>query len=734
MAQPSKPTDGELLTAFLADNGQAAFAELVDRYGSMVHGVCLRVLTDHHEAQDVAQAVFLALARKASTMRGAESVGGWLHKVAWRLAINTQQSRIRRQRREENAMRDQPTMSEAQPDAGLFRTELDAAVNQLPDRYRQPLVLFHLLGCSLDETSRQLSLNPSTTGNRLARAREMLRKKLIRRGLTVGSVGALTTLLSAEAGAAVLPATFVSATVQAASLAAAGQLAAGVGTGVVSAKVAALTKWAMNMLFWNSVKTAAVTVAATLVVAGGGALVAQEVAAQRGAADQPTTQTHAVTVAKPAATRPGPEAVVIVPHTYDAGWAFRELARKGGPRVAGIMPHGYTFTTARTPYFLVPPELRFVPVDARTLIEAVAASRGLKIAWLRNNQWAVFYEGVAESEVLAFGKNADDVSDADLSLWIDSFTAPGAYPHYLRGLDLADAIITLNVRGEKALPFIEKMLADQNSGKRQQAIMALEYVDGERALALIEKAIADPDAEVRKRARSAAVLRGMSADKLLPLIEKALADPDHNERSNALGPLAQVGGAKALALIEKALADPDAGVRVNALSSLGWAAREDADPRVMSILEKAMDDRDIIDGDDADTDDYRYWKSKERQDASFRVRAASLALGAMGGEKAFALLEKRAAGSREGKQFRRPGYGAAMEALGNIGSDKAWALLMKGGAESIHLEHVGDKALAYFEKGLSSSNEYWRKSCRDALQSMNGLKPLYDRANPEKSK
>jgi RNA polymerase sigma factor (sigma-70 family) len=276
MAQPSKPTDGELLTAFLADNGQAAFAELVDRYGSMVHGVCLRVLTDHHEAQDVAQAVFLALARKASTMRGAESVGGWLHKVAWRLAINTQQSRIRRQRREENAMRDQPTMSEDQPDAGLFRAELDAAVNQLPDRYRLPLVLFHLLGCSLDETSRQLRLNSSTLRTRLARAREMLRKKLIRRGATVGSIGALTTLLSAEAGAAVLPATFVSATVQAASLAATGQLAAGVGTGVVSAEVAALTKGAINMLFWNSVKTAAVAVAA-VVVAGSGMVVAQQV-------------------------------------------------------------------------------------------------------------------------------------------------------------------------------------------------------------------------------------------------------------------------------------------------------------------------------------------------------------------------------------------------------------------------------------------------------------------------
>jgi RNA polymerase sigma factor (sigma-70 family) len=277
MAQPSKPTDGELLTAFLADNGQAAFAELVDRYGSMVHGVCLRVLTDHHEAQDVAQAVFLALARKASAMRGAESVGGWLHKVAWRLAINTQQSRIRRQRREENAMRDQPTMSEDQPDAGLFRAELDAAVNQLPDRYRQPLVLFHLLGCSLDETSRQLSLNPSTTGNRLARAREMLRKKLIRRGVTAGTVGALTTLLSAEAGAAVLPATFVSATVQAASLAATGNLAAGVGTGVVSAKVAAMTKGAIQMMFIAQLKTAALITAACVVVAGSGAVVAKEV-------------------------------------------------------------------------------------------------------------------------------------------------------------------------------------------------------------------------------------------------------------------------------------------------------------------------------------------------------------------------------------------------------------------------------------------------------------------------
>jgi HEAT repeat protein len=629
-------------------------------------------------------------------------VGGWLHKVAWRLAINTQQSRIRRQRREENAMRDQPTMSEDQPDAGLFRTELDAAVNQLPDRYRQPLVLFHLLGCSLDETSRQLSLNPSTTGNRLARAREMLRKKLIRRGVTAGTVGALIPLLSAEAGAAVLPATFVSVTVQAASLAAAGQLAAGVGTGVVSAKVAAMTKGALQMMFWSSVKTAAVTVAAIVTVAGGGALVVQEVTQRKMAADQPTTQTHAVTVAKPAATRPGPEAVVIVPHTYNACSAFRELARKGGPRVAGIGTGVHAAANSRVPYLLVPAELRSVPVDARTLIEAVAALRGLKVAWLRNHQWAVLYTEVAESEVLAFGENADDVSDADLRLWINYSRS--------RRLDHARAIITLNVRGEKALPFIEKMLADQNYEERQVAIYALEYVDGERSLALIEKALADPNADVRKSAMSAAILRGVSADKLLPLLEKALADPDPIERNYAVRMLGNVGGEKVLPLIEKAIGDPDGFVRSAAIGSLGWADRENADPKVMSILEKALDDRDIIEGAAADEarGDGRYFRSKERDYAVSRVRAASEALGAMGGEKALALLEKGLDDSTMGIRRRNANW-----ALGDMGSDKALALLEKhlGGDAITALEHAGgDKALALLEKVLANCNDGYVRS------------------------
>jgi RNA polymerase sigma factor (sigma-70 family) len=270
MTEPSRPSDGELLAEFLTGKGQTAFVELVNRHGKMVHGVALRVLADHHEAQDVAQAAFLILTRKASGLCKAESVGGWLHKVAWRVALDVQRSRRSRQQREEVAMHEQPAAVAANPDTGLFRAELDAALNQLPERYRQPLVLFHLEGGSLDEVGRMLGLNPNTLRTRLARARELLRKKLVRRGVTVGSASALTTLLSAEAGAAVLPATFISATVQAASLAATGKLASGVGTGAVSANVAALTKGAIQMMFWNSVKTAAVVTAAVVVVGGAG--------------------------------------------------------------------------------------------------------------------------------------------------------------------------------------------------------------------------------------------------------------------------------------------------------------------------------------------------------------------------------------------------------------------------------------------------------------------------------
>ena len=160
MEEHQERTDGELLTAFSDGGDQSAFGELARRYGAMVYGVCLRVVRDHHEAEDIAQAVFLTLARKAALLRRDPSVGGWLHTVARRLAKDVRNASIRRLVREEQAMLEQPIHGEPETDPGFFREQLDDAIGSLPERYRQPLVLFHLRGCPLEQTARQLRLNP----------------------------------------------------------------------------------------------------------------------------------------------------------------------------------------------------------------------------------------------------------------------------------------------------------------------------------------------------------------------------------------------------------------------------------------------------------------------------------------------------------------------------------------------------------------------------------------------
>jgi len=80
-------TDAELLKGFLERRDEAAFTALVHRHGPMVHGVCRRVLRDHHDADDAFQATFLVLVRKAGTISPRDLVGHWLHGVAYRTAL-----------------------------------------------------------------------------------------------------------------------------------------------------------------------------------------------------------------------------------------------------------------------------------------------------------------------------------------------------------------------------------------------------------------------------------------------------------------------------------------------------------------------------------------------------------------------------------------------------------------------------------------------------------------------
>jgi RNA polymerase sigma factor (sigma-70 family) len=197
-------SDRQLLECFAGQRDEAAFAELVRRHGPMVLGVARRVLGDVHDAEDVFQAAFLVLARKAGSVRWRESVGAWLFPVAYHLALKVRAARERR-RVHEAQVATMPEHAAAPPDAEL-RAVLDEELARLPDHYRTVVVLCYLEGRTQREAARQLGLSPGEVRGRLDRARGRLRQRLARRGLALSGAAVVAALVAATASAAVPPA------------------------------------------------------------------------------------------------------------------------------------------------------------------------------------------------------------------------------------------------------------------------------------------------------------------------------------------------------------------------------------------------------------------------------------------------------------------------------------------------------------------------------------------------
>jgi RNA polymerase sigma factor (sigma-70 family) len=193
--------DAELVRRFADNQDEAAFAVLVRRHGALVLGVCRRVLGHAQDAEDAFQATFLILARKARSIRRLQALGSWLYKVAYRTALRARALQARRKARESNACehRDVLTLDAPRDDVGDL---LDEEVRRLPEKYRAPVLLCYLQGRTNEEAARQLHCPTGTLKIRLLRARELLRRRLSRRGVAL-SLAALLTACLEQARAAV---------------------------------------------------------------------------------------------------------------------------------------------------------------------------------------------------------------------------------------------------------------------------------------------------------------------------------------------------------------------------------------------------------------------------------------------------------------------------------------------------------------------------------------------------
>jgi RNA polymerase sigma factor (sigma-70 family) len=200
-------TDSQLLQAFVQDRAAEAFAEIVRRHGSLVFGVCRRVLRHDQDAEDAFQATFLVLARKATAVRPLEALGRWLYTVAFRTAQKAKSRRYRDQVRCATLAAQVQAEAAAPAEPADWLPLLDQELNRLPDRERRPIVLCDLLGRSRKEAAQELGLNEGTLSSRLARGRDRLRRQLESRGVVPAITAAGLTLAACSAPAAVIDAT-----------------------------------------------------------------------------------------------------------------------------------------------------------------------------------------------------------------------------------------------------------------------------------------------------------------------------------------------------------------------------------------------------------------------------------------------------------------------------------------------------------------------------------------------
>jgi uncharacterized protein (TIGR03435 family) len=248
--------DMELLRQYARDNSEAAFATLVNRYVNLVYSAALRKTDNPGAAEEITQAVFVILAKKAGRLSPRTILSGWLYQTARFTAASFLRTEIRRARREQEAYV-QSLSDQTEPAAGLeIMPLLEDAMGRLGEKDRNAIVLRFFEGKSFQEIGTVVGASENAVKKRVAYGLEKLRKFLAKRGIssTATSLADAISTHSVQLAPAALAKSVT-------ALAAAKGAAAGGST-------LTLIKGALKLMAWTKVKTSVVVGLAALFVTG----------------------------------------------------------------------------------------------------------------------------------------------------------------------------------------------------------------------------------------------------------------------------------------------------------------------------------------------------------------------------------------------------------------------------------------------------------------------------------
>jgi uncharacterized protein (TIGR03435 family) len=389
--------DIALLKEYAESGSESAFAELIARYVNLVYSAALRGVGDAHAAEEITQAVFIILARKAKSLGDKTVLSGWLYQTARLTAANYLRGEIRRQHREQEAymqsILDQPDGEAWQQIAPL----LDDAMGRLGEKDRNAIVLRFFENKNLSEVGAALGASEDAAKMRVNRALEKLRKFFTKRGVThsVAIIAGAVSANSVQAAPAALAKT-ISAVAVAKGAAA-------------SASTLTLIKGALKIMALTKAKTAIVIGAAVLLTAGTTTLVVDKVVYKNAWADNPKFwATDSGVLDK------NPAGVFIFrstrfPNTGGGVWSGDRMSVKN-ESVNDLVDNAYGFSSPRTVF---PPDM------PRARFDVMSTMPGGSAALLKNELQKRFH----------LTAHAETRDTEVLVLRVQNPNPPGLKPH-----------------------------------------------------------------------------------------------------------------------------------------------------------------------------------------------------------------------------------------------------------------------------------------------------------------